>query len=368
MTFFPDPCRGRVLPALLLAGLVSCGGGLEREQLLDTDEPVALREGPRAVSIHWRAPPPGTVEVFAGSAPDAIDRSRLRATLNEGRALIDELPPGRRPYFALVAADGSERIVAERLLPLEGAHNFRDLGGYPTSDGRHVRWGQLFRSDALAELTDDDLAYVSELGIALVCDFRGPGERESEPDRLPSDPAPEVALLPIADDLVDPNAIRESLESGDLGDLDFAGVLIEGNRRFATQFADRYRVMFDRILSSGGTPALVHCTGGKDRAGFASAMLLSALGVPRETVFRDFLATNVYTAEFIESTLRMIRFASLFRVDPERVRPMLEVHPAYLQAAFDVIDEQYGSLARYQREALGLDAERLDRLRAMLLH
>jgi protein-tyrosine phosphatase len=368
MTFSTDPRRRRALAALLVAGLVSCGGEQGRQQLLDSDEPVALREGPRAVSIHWRAAPPGTVEVFAGFAPDAIDRSRLRASLHEGRARIDDLSAGRRPYFALVAADGSERIVAERLLPLEGAHNFRDLGGYPTSDGRHVRWGQLFRSDALSELTDDDLAYVSELGIALVCDFRGAAERESEPDRLPSEPAPEVALLPIADDAADPNAIRESLESGDIGDLDPFGMLIEANRRFATHFADRYRAMFDRILASGGTPALVHCTGGKDRAGFASAMLLSALGVPRETVFRDFLATNVYTAEFIESTLRTIRFASLFRIDPERVRPMLEVRPAYLQAAFDVIDETYGSLARYQREVLGLDAERLDRLRATLLH
>jgi protein-tyrosine phosphatase len=99
----------------------------------------------------------------------------------------------------------------------------------------------------------------------------------------------------------------------------------------------------------------VHCTAGKDRTGFAAAAVLRTLGVPLETVYEDFLLTNHYTAAEIERTLWIIRLVSLFRTDPEQVRPVLGVERAYLEAAFGAIDEQYGSFDTYRRDALGLD-------------
>lgn len=250
---------------------------------------------------------------------------------------------------------GMPEHVKRRHVALEGAQNFRDLGGYATADGHTVRWGLLFRSDNLAQLTDADLAKLHELGIKLVCDFRSAEEKAEEPDRLPAEDPPTVAELPIFDESFSPAEFRKRLSAGDLGGLDLRQALTDANRLFATRFAGQYEAMFERITLPENLPAVVHCTAGKDRAGFASAVILRTLGVPEETVYEDFLLTNHYTAQKIERTLWTIRLFSLFRVDPEQVRPVLSVERGYLAAAFDEITKQYGSFDVYRRDALGLD-------------
>jgi protein-tyrosine phosphatase len=250
---------------------------------------------------------------------------------------------------------GMPEHVKRRHVALEGAQNFRDLGGYATDDGRTVRWGLLFRSDNLSQLTDADLDKVHELGIKLVCDFRSAAEKGEEPDRLPTEDPPSVAELPIFDESFSPAEFRKRLTSGDLGDLDLRQALTDANRLFATRFAGQYRAMFERVTRPENLPAVVHCTAGKDRAGFASAVMLRTLGVPEETVYEDFLLTNHYTARKIERMLWTIRLVSLFRVSPEQVRPVLSVERGYLAAAFDEITKQYGSFDSYRREALGMD-------------
>lgn len=267
---------------------------------------------------------------------------------------------GNDPY------SGQPEHVRRRHVALDGAQNFRDLGGYETADGKHLRWGLFYRSDNLSGLSDADLETLASLGIRLVCDFRSPDEKQAEPDRLP-EPRPAVAELEIFDEAFAMKDFRERIGSGDLGDLDLRQALIEGNRLFATKFAPIYRAMFERLSQRENLPALIHCTAGKDRAGFGAAMILSVLGVPRETVFEDFLLTNLYTAQKIERTLWTIRLMSLFRVDAERVRPVLGVERAYLEAAFDEIGKRYGDFERYRREALGLDDAELAAFRALAL-
>lgn len=251
--------------------------------------------------------------------------------------------------------EGMPEHVKRRHVVLDGAHNFRDIGGYATEDGHHVRWGMFYRSDALSELTDADLAKLHELRIKLVCDFRSPGEKAEEPDRLPAEGPPEMLELPILDDSFSPAVFREKITSGDLGDMDLRQMMIEGNRLFATRYAPRYAEMFERLTRPEQLPALVHCTAGKDRTGFAAAVLLRTLGVPEATVYEDFLLSNHYTAAQIERMVWIIRLVSLFRTDPEQVRPVLGVERAYLEAAFAAIQEQYGGFDAYRREALGLD-------------
>ena len=251
--------------------------------------------------------------------------------------------------------EGMPEHVQRRHVVLDGAHNFRDIGGYATEDGHRVRWGLFYRSDDLSELSDADLDKLHELGIKLVCDFRSPAEKAEEPDRLPAQGPPEMLELPILDDSFSPAAFREKITSGDLGDTDLRQMMIEGNRLFATRYAPRYAAMFERLTQPDRLPALVHCTAGKDRTGFAAAVLLRTLGVPEETVYEDFLLTNHYTAAQIDRMLWIIRLVSLFRTDPERVRPVLGVERAYLEAAFSEIQKQYGGFDAYRREALGLD-------------
>jgi protein-tyrosine phosphatase len=274
------------------------------------------------------------------------------------------MPAARLAPLALLLAlacgapdlyEGMPEHVERRHVPLEGAHNFRDVGGYQTEDGRRVRWGLFYRSDDLSALTDADLAQLHGLGLKLVCDFRSPEEKAEEPDRLPAERTPELVELPIFDESFSPVAFREKITSGTLGDTDLRRMLVEGNRMFATRYAPQYAAMFERLTQPDQLPALVHCTAGKDRTGFAAAVLLRTLGVPLETVYEDFLLTNHYTAREIERTLWMIRLVSMFRTDPEQVRPVLGVERAYLEAAFGAVDERYGSFDAYRRDALGLD-------------
>ena len=257
--------------------------------------------------------------------------------------------------------------VKKRHLALEGAPNFRDLGGYATGDGRTLKWGTFFRSDNLAHLTDEDLASVSALGVKLVCDFRSEPEKAADPDRLPAVNPPAVAAFPIGAESFMVKDLRERISSGDLEGLDLRAMMIEGNRQFATTFAPQYAAMFERITNPENLPALVHCTAGKDRAGFASAMILSVLGVPRETVMADFLLTNHYTAAATEKRLRMIKLFSLFRADTDALRPLFGVEPAYLEAAFEAISKEHGDFDTYRRSALGLDDAELEVFRALAL-
>src|SRR5262245_40495226 len=268
---------------------------------------------------------------------------------------------GRDPHAGL-PADAKRRHLA-----LEGAPNFRDLGGYATADGHHVKWGLFYRSDNLAHLTDADLARLTSLGIKLVCDFRSAPEKQAEPDRLPLDHPPAVADLPIGADSFTGKDLRERLSSGKLDGLDLRGMLIEANRQFPTTFAPQYAAMFRRISDPANLPTVVHCTAGKDRAGFASALILSLLGVPRDTVMSDYLLTNAFTADATRKRLRMIRLFSLFRADTSKLEPLFGVEPAYLQAAFDEIEKRHGDFDTYRRVALGIDDARLAAFRALAL-
>jgi protein-tyrosine phosphatase len=356
----------RMALALSIAGLLSCASPYHRHPLPSSD-PVVQRPAIDVWEIGWDgASESAPAIVYLGDAPDRIDRTQPIAELRGDPVAIIGLDPAVRPYFEIHASDGSRRVVAERLLPLSGTENFRDLGGYLAAGGRRTRWGMLYRSDDLSELSRDDLRYLSGLGVKLVCDFRSPGERESAPNRLP-EVAPSVAHLEIAPEGFDPNEIEDRILSRDVEDVDFEALLIDGNRAFAIRFAYQYKAMFDRLEDPANLPALVHCTQGKDRTGFAAAIVLLALGVSEETVMQDYLLTNVYTANQIERTLFYLRFWLFSSDAAESVRPLLQVRREYLQAAFDIIQQDYGSIDAYLTTALDLDAQDRQRLQGLLL-
>ena len=289
-------------------------------------------------------------------------RALLCAALALGCSRGD--PPEMRPIPSALPAP--ERESARRL-PLDGAHNARDLGGYPGHEGRRVRWGVLYRSDALGELSDDDVSYLGRLGLRQVVDFRSPPERERAPDRLPQAPAPRVVLRPIVGEVLDPKILQDRLLSGSARSHEMAALLVAGNRAFVTEFSGEYAGFLRDLADAENVPALFHCTAGKDRAGFAAALTLLALGVERETVMQDYLLTNALSGSATDRILLTLRVASFFRTDPDDARPLFEARREYLQAAFDTIDERYGTTDAYFDRGLGIDAATLDRLRANLL-
>lgn len=242
-----------------------------------------------------------------------------------------------------------------RHIPFEGASNFRDYGGYKTMSGHVIKWRQLFRSDQLSRLTEKDQDQFSRLDIRIVFDFRREDERKKDPSLFPLSATPETVPLPI-----DPGSafgFSENMTSGNMDSLTMAGFMCDINKEFVIDQADKYRQMFTSLLKHDAGGSLVHCAAGKDRTGFAVAMVLSALGVPRDTIFADYMLTAQYF--LIDKEIARASKKYRWSGEPEVMRPMLEVRPDYLQSAFDIIDEQFPTVEDYLQEVLGVgQAER----------
>jgi protein-tyrosine phosphatase len=271
---------------------------------------------------------------------------------------------GRRHYFCLRDQHGTEVVASERRLGLDGAPNFRDFGGYRTEDGRQVKWGFLFRSGQLSGLSDRDVALLASLDLDLVFDFRRLEEQEADLSRLPRHPAPRVVSLPIV-----PGSNSRFIEEGDL-QPDDPGATIdfmrEINRDFAASQTDAYRGMFSEILAAPDARFLVHCAAGKDRTGFAAAIILLALGVPRELVMRDYLLTARYFRP--ERELDRIREKyQLHDMVAQSILPILEVQEDYLAMALGHIDDGHASLEEYLEQALGVGPVEVAELRRRYL-
>ena len=259
-----------------------------------------------------------------------------------------------------IPANLSENLREDtRKLPFTGAHNFRDLGGYKTSDGKTVKWGKVYRSDNLHSLTDEDLKYMERLNIKSVVDFRSDEERNEEPDRLTPDMTP--ILLPIK---FEPEGVTENL-TRDLtfGNLDSSNLLRDFNIILVKEFTEEYREFFRHIVDNGGEPFLLHCTAGKDRAGFGSAMILTVLGVPREKIIEDYLLTNTYVSDHVDRKLLETELKTFFRADSDNLRKINFVEERYIQAAFDTIDSHWGGMDQYISEGLNLTEEDIDKIR-----
>jgi len=262
----------------------------------------------------------------------------------------------------------SEKLREDyRKLPFTGAHNFRDLGGYKTEDGRTVKWGKIYRSDNLHFLTDEDLKYMKRLNIKSVVDFRSVEERESEPDRLNPDMTQVLLPIKFQPKELDDDSIKNLMKDLTFGDLDSSNLLRDFNIVIVEEFTDEYKNFFRHIIENNAEPLVFHCTAGKDRAGFASAMILTILGVPREKVIEDYLLTNTYVKDHVDDKMLEIELKTFFRADTDNLRKINLVEERYIQAAFDTIDSKWGGMDRYISEALNLNEEDILKLQDFYL-
>jgi protein-tyrosine phosphatase len=258
-----------------------------------------------------------------------------------------------------------------RHVPLAGQPNFRDLGGYSASDGRTVRWGVVYRSGELSQLTDDDVGKLGELGIRTVVDLRSPQEVSARGEgRLP--PGARAHPMPVASSDMFAKLIPMFLK-GDFSQVP-PDLLDKVNRMLVRDFTEQYAGLLGALSDPANRPLVFHCTQGKDRAGFGAAMVLSALGVPWETVVEDYLLSNHFRKEENDKLLGMIRSFAANHGGPEgeeiafsRVEGLLYVKEQSLQAAHAEIIGRHGSVEAFLVEGLGCSARGLERLRDELL-
>ncbi len=272
------------------------------------------------------------------------------------------------PPLLIPAQMPQEQRATHRLINFERIPNFRDLGGYQTTEGRRVKWGRLYRAGSFAEASPADLAGVQALGLVTFIDFRSRLEKAEEPDRLPSPAGFTVVDIPVLDEgnkaLV--GDIMERIESGNFEGFDPNQAMITANREFAEKFTPQFRTYIHAVLDAEGAPVLWHCTAGKDRTGFASAILLRILGVPQDTVMRDYMASKEPSLASRKNQLRMIR---LFKGEEaaNNVAVMMGVEPDWLEAGFAQIDATWGSFDNYVANGLALGPGDIQRLRDNLL-
>ncbi len=254
-----------------------------------------------------------------------------------------------------------------RHVVLAGPDNFRDLGGYRTADGRTVKWGMLYRADDLDKLTRSDMASLDQRGIGTAFDFRAMAERSDRPDSRGPERCFRVEDLEISYEPLHPATLRPKILTGELAEAEAHELLLGANRAYVTLFRDRYARLINELSVADSLPAVFHCSMGKDRTGVAAALVLRALGVSKETVIEDYLLTNRYTEGRRGWVEGLVVLGSLWRQAPEDLRPLLEARREYIEAAFDTIDQEYGSFDAYLHEGLGLADTTLARLRSNLL-
>jgi protein-tyrosine phosphatase len=248
----------------------------------------------------------------------------------------------------------------QRVLPLQGGQNFRDLGGYPTAGGRSVRWGLLYRSGSMHGLTLSDYAYLDRLGIRVVCDFRAREERKAEPANWPAGKSPRL----LSDDYS-----MQTLMSGDF-DLtkatpqQAAAMMTAMYPRILSQFNGQYRRMFGQLLA-GEAPLAFNCSAGKDRTGVAAALLLTALGVPRQMVIDDYLLSNRHYDPKRAGPAADTGPSPWRNISPDVLRAVSGASRESIEAVFQVLDRHPGGAAGYLRDELGLGAREIARLRQM---
>ncbi|NDG39316.1 MAG: tyrosine-protein phosphatase [Betaproteobacteria bacterium] len=236
----------------------------------------------------------------------------------------------------------------DRHVPLQGATNFRDLGGYPGHGSRPLRWRKLFRSDHLAGLTDADRAVLAALGLARTIDFRGVAERAATPYRLPGVVQHSLVIEPSVvqrmQDLVAAGRELSAAVAVELMKDLYRGTVNDHSHCFAE--------MFDLLLQAD-IPSVLHCTAGKDRTGVGSALILLALGVPRELVLQDYLLTNqFYRHPPVPAS----------ETPAEALAVLWRVQQSFLEAALHAVDNEQGGVDVYLRQRLGLSSAALETL------
>lgn len=318
------------------------------------------RTAPNELTVTWADKDP--VDIFMATNPQALPAKSTRVSVNDrnGKARVT-VATGSRPYILLTDRKSGQIVrTAERLIPLQQGSNFRDIGGYMTAEGKHVRWGRIFRSGATPMLTEPDKLQIAALGINDMVDLRSNEERVLAPSNIGG-----IRYAAVGYSLSSIMAVSNGGSSNPAEGL---------YRTIPHLIAPQMRIIFEKLLQGDG-PLVYNCSAGQDRTGFATAMVLTALGVPRQTIYQDYLLSTAYRRPQFEmakidtvaqANNRVAMFFARMQQDPA-ANTLQALHQAdgtpFLSYAFDEIEARWGSTDRYLEVELGMNAQEISKLR-----
>lgn len=316
-----------------------------------------LRQDVTEVKIYWSSTP--TIRE---------DNEYIIGVTGVDNVSFDDPNPSRRNFFIVKATGYLAEIVAEVIMPFQGINNFRDLGGYKTQDGRRVKWNTFFRSAELAGLTPDDLEYLKSLGVKTIFDYRSKGEVMKRPD-------------PMIEELENINISGMPFLDKQQGNFDIVALLQENTEQLLQDPSAFLKKGYIEMVSSNHAfktfmecvgdpqkmPIIQHCTAGKDRTGFGSALLLLALGVSEEIVIEDYLLTNQYRLVANHSIMKEMEPLLQDAYSRKKFELMLEARREYLESSLQKIKTVYGSISNYLAQEYGLNGEKIEILQQYYL-
>jgi len=302
----------------------------------------------------------GTWKIYKGDTPSTINWKEMEMEIEGKHVVLNNLGPNR--IFFGIENDKNEKFIAsERKIYLDKIPNFRDLGGLPTTDGRTVSWGKIYRSSRLSEFKTKDLQYFKSLNIKAVADFRYDSEIKKDPDQLPANV--KYYKFPIGgSESAEYTQLKKEVMDGDLKGAKAKKRFSRVMEDFADTAAQDFKPVMDLLVQGDETPLVYHCSGGKDRTGFMSSIILAALGVDEKTIKDEYMMSNYYRYKANKRVVRLGQFAG---IDQETIGYAIVVQKEYIDAVFNTIKEKYGTIDNYLEVKFGLTPELRQRMKDM---
>jgi protein-tyrosine phosphatase len=313
--------------------------------------------------IKWEIFPQitGSVHMYVSDLPDYFEEETPVGIVgvDEGLTKYITVDNITRKYFLLTFDGKNKEIVGARKVDTDNVENFRDVGGYITKDGRTVKWGNLFRSGHLDAIHAIDMYRLENLGLKTIIDLRASQEKTKESNIFQTNNNQSISVK-----MGDAAHIKRQLQAGRIKTGDAFLYIQDEYLRFIDEKSEAYAQVLDQLLYTPNYPALIHCSLGIDRTGFCIALILSALGVPEETILKDYMMSNDHV-----NLNKAIPNARHYNTDiQEVITTLLTADEHYLGVALRKIKKEYGSVDEYLIKKLNFTTKKQERLKELMLY
>lgn len=322
------------------------------------------------------------VTIYQGTEPTLTIEGKKKLGTFKGTPISFEAQSLEKKSYFVYTFVNRLKIIAVRKISLEGTFNTRDFGGYTAVNGRQVKWGTFFRSDALNNLTEEDVTILEKLGIKTVVDFRSEKEISQAPDILPAgakyvnlSPNAPIAALASGNMHDDQSKIAKLVEIAEKseGETYFTERLDEMSEEMRKLVREsfsnkKYQSYLRLLLNPDNLPILHHCRGGKDRAGFAAILVLAVLGVSKEVIKFDYMQTKNNMEERNKKRMKEYQQFTNNKTVLTYLSGLMQTRERYFEAAYDEIEKIAGSMDNYLKQVMDLSSEDINTIREYYLY